>query len=329
MIFNTVISNPKDYTPLGDYFGDGSDGDLVVAAGQEMLLPVAEDAGQIIKQYNNGHIEVNGLLKPDHRNNGTILLFTGDLIVDGTISVDKCAPLLNPNEELALSLLQIKLCGPLKGGKGGKGGNALGGIGGEGHELGGGFPGGGGGEVAIGLWDGGASRYTALRGGNGDPRPPVGITWPYPSSQYEDSLYTAGGGIKSQSKSIGGNSPGGSGGCLYYSSNNSYYPGLPGDAYPGGGLWIFVKGKIIISATGIISANGGNGGKCNGNSVNKFGGAGGGAGGGIIAIIFGKSINNAGTIRANGGLAGDPGNSDPGENGTSGTLFIKNISELI
>ncbi|MGI5885449.1 MAG: hypothetical protein ACOX83_10880, partial [Candidatus Spyradocola sp.] len=135
------------------WFGDGSDGDLTVAAGQTLALEVAEDEGQIVKKYGNVTIEEGAMLKPANRCNGMILLVNGDLTVNGTISVDKCAPLLNASEEMCLNEAHIKLCGALVGGSGGKGGtayasrgyySAAGGIGGNGHLLGGGYGGGGG-----------------------------------------------------------------------------------------------------------------------------------------------------------------------------------------
>jgi hypothetical protein len=331
------------------WFGDGSDGDLTVAAGQTLALEVAEDEGQIVKKYGNVNIEAGAMLKPANRCNGMILLVNGDLTVNGTISVDKCAPLLNSNEEMCLNEAHIKLCGALVGGSGGKGGtayasrgyySAAGGIGGNGHLLGGGYGGGGG---AFYYWTS-TVKYPYI-GGASEPRPPHGILWPYPApkggSGTSDGNGAYGSGASaSNSDGLGGSAPGGGGAVVDGNSTSSTIRGngSAGDAYGGGALWIFVKGNVVIGSAGVLSANGGNGG-AGGNvtastAFYASGGSGGGGGGGIIALVYGGEITNGGSIRANGGTAGqgyvNTMNSfdSSGDDGSVGTVLIKTLSEL-
>lgn len=345
MIINSIIYNNSSTENLDSWFGTGEDGDLIV--NEDTIMEVLEDQGQIIKQYNNLTINEGATLKPSGRCNGMILLIKGNLVVNGTISVKKCAPLLNSNESEAKKEPHIKICGNLKGGNGGKGGDGKfsggkGGLGGLGHELGGGYGGGGAGD---GNYDG--SLDTA--GGDSEPRPPVGIVWPCTTS----GEYGAGGkGGKSASSypyggiSDGGAAPGGSGGT-YYRANfvegtpNGPIKGLPGDAYGGGLLIIFVKGSVRIGSTGIIDADGGIGAGIDESSGYFYSadrpGLGGSAGGGIIAIIHTGDYINSGSIHANGGAAPIPPDlsmseyptESLGEAGEIGTILIKKIDELL
>lgn len=320
-----VIGSAAGGAANAGWFGDGRDGDLVVTG--DTPLEVAIDEGQILKQYNNLTVQKGGVLRPANRCNGMILLIKGDLTVEGTISVDKCAPLLNAMEETAVKEMHIVLCGALKGGNGGKGGDgsAAGGAGGNGHAFGGGFPGGGG---AYALNDGhNGSWYTPYPGGAGEPRPPHGITWPYPATAKGASLYGAGGSVGGiYGKNLGGSAPGGS--SAYNPGSDGGSNGLPGDGYPGGALWIFVKGKVRIGGTGLISANGGNG--ANSTGTYQRSAAGGGAGGGIVALIHTGDYVNEGSVVANGGSSGSTGQQGtPGVNGSVGTILVSAISELM
>lgn len=336
---------------IGDgYFGDGSDGDLVIESDNTVTLPVTLDEGQIIKQYRHVTIAYGAILKPANRCNGTIILVNGNFTLDGTIDVSKCAPLLNSMEASAAQERHIALCGALTGGNGGNGGRGqcgygshdtlrmgAGGTGGAGFIFGGGMGGGGGGADAQ--WQYSAS---AGSGGNGDPRAPVGTTIPYTASTNSATRhYGAGGwagdytGGVSQS---GGKGPGG-GGASHEASTNGSAPG-GGDAIGGGSIWIFVKGKVRIGSTGKIIADGGNGGK--GGQTPRIssssegyanGGGGGGAGGGIICLVHTGDYINGGSILARGGtggLGGQTWSAAPnGGDGSVGATNVYNINDLL
>ena len=266
-----------------------------------------------------------------------ILLVKGDLTVDGTIHVDKCAPLANDSEELAAQERHVALCGNLTGGKGGDGGGAVNnlpgaaitakGTGGLGFTFGGGF---GGGGAAIGSPTG--PKYDA---GNGDPRPPAGTTIPYPSSSSQNNQYGAGGSASYNfmgPATVGGGGPGGGGA---YGVGN--IPGSAGDAIGGGALWLFVQGKVRVNSEAKISSRGGNGGTTSGRydgpTYYGYPGSGGGGGGGIICLVHTGNIVNQGEVSAAGGVSPTPsgtnGDFAKGQDGFPGTVLITNISDLL
>lgn len=314
------------------YFGTGEDGDLTVSS--DVALPVALDSGQIIKQYNNLTVTSTGVLHPANRCNGMILLVKGDLTVDGTIHVDKCAPLLNDNEELAAQEQHIVLCGVTAGGKGGDGGtpvnatpyknNSSKGTGGQGFQFGGGYAGGGG---SVGF------SYVT-NAGSCTERPPAGTTIPYDGNN-EDSKYGIGGSANSGAgyTFYGGDGPGGGGAEGVMSGKN----GNNGDAIGGGALWIFVGGKVRINSTAAIRAKGGNGGagvgSYSGATMYAYSGSGGGGGGGIVCIVHTGDIVNQGDVSALGGTSPTPsgtnGANAKGQDGSSGTVLITNIADLL
>ena len=87
--------------------------------------------------------------------------------------------------------------------------------------------------------------------------------------------------------------------------------GLPGGGGGGGGgaLLIASSGKIALSSSGSILAQGGNGAYINGCSYKEsvFGGGGGGGSGGIVRMLA-QSYQGGGTINVNGGAGGCFGN---------------------
>ena len=340
--------------PNAGLFGNGSDGALTVAENQTVALDVQEDVGQIVKQYTTLTIEKGGVLKPAHRCNGMIIMVQGDCTIRGTLSVSKCGPLLNDQESAALEDIHIKLMGALKGGDGGDGGDCgttrditttegdvtttvktpykKGGKGGKGHLLGGGFGGGGAGD----------GMTSGDNGGDSEPRPPHGITFPPETS----GQYGAGGNGQCSSSAgtgTGGKGPGGSGGTNYYYQSVEGNPhgvinGNAGDAYPGGGLWLYVGGKLKIETTGQIDADGGDGADNTPTDVTfqgGFPGQGGSAGGGIIAIVYGGKYENLGSVHANGGTT--PALASrydtyfvrcKGQNGSVGTVKVVSVTTL-
>lgn len=328
-----VIGAASGGTANAGWFGDGRDGDLHVADGETLSLEVDLDEGQVVKQYGSGYIGTGATLTAANRCNGMVLLFNGDLTINGHIHMDKKAPLLNSNEDEAAKEMHIALCGGLIGGDGGAGGNGYarqgstirlrtsGGTGGNGHRFGGGFPGGGGGSGDF----GDKSEYP-YDGSPGEPRPPIGTVLPYPGTTNGIGQYGTGGGAGNYN---GGSAPGGGGAAQ---SGDAPGPGSTGDGYPGGAIFVFVKGRVTINATGSITANGGNGGA--GRQVNSPSGAGGGGGGGIVVVVHNGDYTNAGSVAANGGLGGASANAtltpdSVGSDGNAGTVLIATLAELL
>ena len=86
----------------------------------------------------------------------------------------------------------------------------------------------------------------------------------------------------------------------------------------GGAIYIIAQGKITITKTGSIIANGGNG--ANSTNVN---GAGGGGSGGVI-ILEGSELDIQGTLSAIGGKGGTAPNNGHGGAGSAGLIRLKN-----
>lgn len=337
-LFPAYINGEAPGPDYSSWFGTGEDGDLTVSS--DVALPVALDSGQIIKQYNNLTVTSTGVLHPANRCNGMILLVKGDLTVDGTIHVDKCAPLLNDNEELAAQEQHIVLCGVTAGGKGGDGGNVVNGTpyrstgakgaGGQGFRFGGGYAGGGG---SLGF------TY-ATNAGSCTERPPAGTAIPYDGNS-NDSKYGIGGAANSGAaySYYGGDGPGGGGANGVNGGGN----GGNGDAVGGGALWIFVGGKVRIASTAAIRAKGGDGGagsgSYDGSTMYGYSGSGGGGGGGIVCLVHTGDIINAGAVTASGGVSPTPTDASggsgtnsagaKGQDGSSGTVLIANIADLL
>ena len=337
------------------WFGDGSDGDLIVEAGQTYVIDVALDEGQIVKKYKNVYIGEGATVRPSNRCNGMIWMVNGDFECHGTISMDKCAPLLNDFEADALAHSHIKLLGNLTGGKGGDGGRTgrfynmyenynystqfytyLPGVGSEGFGLGGGF--------------GGGSPSYQRNGGSGE-RAPIGTALPYrdtASAVGVAAIYGAGGNVYQSGKitAYGGRGYGGSAASYtYYAESEQLSNGNDGDAIGGGLFALYVGGNCVISATGAIRACGGNGASgirttANYSRVYDATGGGGGGGGGIIGIVYASAYSNVGTVIANGGTGGAhlgymfANNADrifatAGTDGNVGTVLVKKLDDLL
>ncbi|MDR2515664.1 MAG: hypothetical protein LBD02_10765 [Christensenellaceae bacterium] len=304
------------------WFGDGSDGDAVINGVQN--LPVAQDTGHVFKQYQSLTVNPGAMLTPANRCAGMVILVRGDCTIAGTISMDKKMPLRSEATENIIrnegaSARWLQKIAAVTGGAGGNGGANNAGnraIAGNGEWCGGGY--GAGGQGAN---KNGNAAQSFKKGGSTNPRPPVGISWPYPSSISTNAEYGAGGSGE-VANSLGGNAPGGSGGAYWASSGGStqIYLGENGDAYGGGLILLVVGGALTIS--GLITANGGNGGNGKGNSSAASGGGGGG-GGGIIALLSRNQITLNGNLTANGGNGGtsEYGGNYVGLSGSVGTIY--------
>ena len=225
-----------------EYFGDGSDGDLHIASGETYTVQVVEDAQSAILNLKSLTIDEGGTLTTSGRCQGLFIKVGGDCTINGTINMDKKAPLEAVNDAELAANPCILLCGNLVGGTGGTGGKKIesqssgttyyGGAGGPGYVFGGGSGGGGAGRSSN---------------GSAGTRAPVGVQWPYTSTT--NPMYGSGG----RGGGTPGAAPGGSGSARTYNGNN-------GDAYGGGAIYLMVNGNLTIGSTGLLSANGGNGG---------------------------------------------------------------------
>lgn len=324
------MSGPPALVPTSPWFGDGSDGELVVTA--DYPIEVQEDIGHIFKQYTSLHIQNGGTLRPSARCAGMVILVQGDCTIDagGSINMDKMAPRRSDDTEAAIlttgpSAPWLQKISGMVGGAGGKGGDSsdysedlfgYGGNGGPGHRFGGGYGGGGAGMHVMPM----SNSFHSTNGGSSDPRPDVSISWPYKSGSGDGLYGSGGGGYWGDSGNSGGRAPGGGG-----TTQNAGIPynGLDGDAYGGGSLMIVVGGTVTINGT--ITADGGNGGDC-GIEPNAFvlAGGGGGGGGGLIVIYY----KNANVLQGSIGAVGGSGGSGSYQNGTKGSAGTTHIAQV-
>ena len=314
---------------LPDIFGDGSDGDLMIKAGETVTLPVPVPHQSVIeKNYTSITIEAGGTLTTADYNAGLVLRCQGDCNISGTIDQSGKAPKTNPSTTYPYPAeLQ---CGD--GGAGGTGGaaGAAGspGVGGTpmvGRPYGGGYGSGGG---------GGAGRSN---GGNGGSTDSITVLTPdnemfiggatgergQPGNPGENG--GGGGGSWGDSKDAGGYARGGAGGSGAGGSGSlpdaNFVSGGGGGAgnYGGGVVLLYVGGNLAVDGTIDCRGLTGGNGAAQASSRN-YGSGGGGGGGGAIYIVHNGSQAIVGALNVNGGAAGANGS---GEAGGVGTTTVK------
>lgn len=326
---------------LPDIFGDGSDGDLVIKAGETVTLEVPVPHQSVIeKNYASITIEAGGTLTTADYNAGLVLRCQGNCTIHGTIDQSGKAPKTNPDstyqypEELA--------CGD-----GGAGGNGRGftntAVPMPGRPYGGGYGAGGMGGSFVtyddddGNWrnvksgEGGSTNAITLDtvnmfvgGAGGNPAGP--------------GTNGGGGGGWPNLGGDGGSGPGGAGESGTGSGSSSNYgTGGGGAGNIGGGvLLLYVGGNVSIDGNilcnGLVGGNGGGAKSSTGINKCACGGAGGGGGGGgSIYIVHNGTQTVTGNLNVNGGVGGSAGPSDgttlwystAGDAGAIGTTTIK------
>lgn len=329
-----------------DAFGDGSDGDVVISANTNLSSDMF---------YDDLTINSGFTLNPA----GYRIFVKGTLTVNGAISTNGAA---GGNGSVGGTNPSVL------GGNGGSAGGSRsagsipgalngepGGRGSDGITGGGVAPGGGsrpvngdtgvnsakslGGAGVAGVAGGNGGWAAAFAGGSAATGGAAGTNTGtiYNKIKVIYSAYYLYDGQPSFTSFATGSSSGGSGGGGGGSGNVSGSRGGGGggggaSGSPGGITSIFAK-KIVVSATGSITANGGVGGNGgNGgagwNADASGGGGGGGAGsggaGGATILVY-SSLTNSGTISVNGGAAGSVGTGGAGfgtgvagSNGTAG-----------
>jgi hypothetical protein len=334
---NNIGLNQGTYN---NYFGTGVDGSVTISSSAQIssstspagLNNISKEHGDVIvKNYNNLTINSGVLFSPLRACRGMIIYCTGNLTVNGTISMTGkgggvansiAAPLgIATSTDSRYDLVDATLY------FNNFSSSASGGRGIPTHwnwapsgsvwfsnykirvPLSGSVAGGGiatAGTAGIFCCGGGGGGASGQSGG-----PAVGSSG---GSGGRGTIFAGGGGGGGggTSASAGGNGifeRGGAGGSGAPNSNGGGGAGNPaGPASPGtgtagvGGLLILiVKGNVTVNGT--ISSNGGAGGSGN---PNPFGGAGGGggSGGGRIIITYGGTYTNVGTVVTNGGNGG-------------------------
>ena len=307
---------------LPDIFGDGSDGDLYIKAGQTVTLEVPVPHQSVVtKNYKSITIEAGGTLTTADFNAGLVLRCQGDCNISGTISQKGKGPKTNPNNTYQYP--EELVCG-----KGGDGGDNTvkssydvivnGGAGMPGRPYGGGISGGG-----AGMWGSHSGiSYRPGKGGDAD-----GITINTPDGQ----MFVGGSQVSYRSSGRPGQNGGGGSGVGDGMQEDSTYggaggsgPGGAGEAggvdgrarggrgggagnYGGGVVLLYVGGNFFLEGT--VDCSGLNGGSPNG----------GGGGGGAIYVVHNGTQTVTGNLLVSGGASGG-GN---GEAGGVGTTTVK------
>jgi hypothetical protein len=301
------------------FHGDGSDGEFN-STGNTTISVSADDTEIVVKQYTGFTLNAGHIFTTNKRIKAMIILCTGDVVINGMLSVDNLAARATRNAGgLLWSNYAAITCKDYfsnllatyfmpAGGAGGAGGSEVywgtaGGVGGSNCAFGGSGGGGGG------------SGYNNSNGGSA-------------------------GGVGAGSGASGGAGAGGGS------------AGMAGGAGGGGLVIIMTAGNISVGSTGVITAsstgNGGAGGSAGSNQTGGGGGGagnggvggpatntngsiggsgGGGAGGGVVALFYGGNYSNSGSVRANGSSGGAGGSpaGHPGNSGQAGSILTYKV----
>ena len=351
---NTVI-NQGNYN---NYFGTGKDGSVTISSSAQIssstspggLNNISREHGDVIvKNYRNLTIGSGVLFSPLRPCRGLVIYCTGNLTVNGTISMTGkgggvankiAAPLgiassTDSRYDLVDATLQFNNCSSsVAGGRGipthwnwapsgslwfsnykmriPLSGSAAGGAGGSGTNNAAGAAG----SAGIFCCGGG--------GGGGSGAPNINTA----GSGGRGTIFSGGAG------GVGGVNNGGTAPSALFEASIGGGLGAGGAGNPpstagsggaagigvGGLLILIVRGSVTINGT--LSSNGAIGGAGSGPAIG--GGSGGGSGGGRIMIIYGDTYTNAGTVVANGGSGGSGGGT--GGSGGAGSTTIRRVN---
>lgn len=327
-------------------------------------FPVTTHSGLLTKNYTSINVPSGYTVTTNNPCRGMVLYCTGDVINAGNSNMDGKAgfgtdnitPMIIGKVQSNLTTKELEkyfqlttVLEALKGGAGGNGGaggkgtatvpaGGVGGTGGLGRVNVGGYGGGGGGgggNAGAGVGAaGGSIPYAEQCGGIGS----AGMNTTTFTVLAASNGGGGGGGSSSTvvgaiggSAASGGSGAGGGGG-----GNTGGVPvvGSASSNFAGGLILIIAKGSVTNSGT--ISAVGGagaNGGAADTGTGAGGGGGGGGAGGGVVAIFYGNTYINTGSINVTGGtggtggaLAGTGAVGVAGSSGSVGTIVTMRIA---
>ncbi len=279
------------------------------------------DGPAIVKNYTDLTIDNGATVTPAARCKGLVVYATGNVTINGTLTMtrrgaaaagDDCSlQLFSPYVLDANNRVINTFAIPAAGANGAtaltasSGGSVTGvsGAAGTNGQTGGGGAGaayGGGGSVVAGNGAAGTS-YSGGSAGSGANQ-----------SGNNGEAGAANGGKGGDSKYDGGSAGAGNpAGAATY--------GTAAQNGTGGLLIAFVKGDLDIGATGLVSADGADG----GGGTTSGGGA---TGGGSVNLFYAGAYTNSGTVRANGGTGGSGGAGRNGGNGGAGTARAAKIA---
>jgi hypothetical protein len=308
-----------------NYFGDKSDGDLSTTV--DVNLTSTLDGDMIVKNYGELTVNAGHTLTTTNRCKGLLIYVSGNLTVNGTISMSSRGANVNPTTA-GVSATGLRL--PMRKGTGtdtlasadfagcgtaattavanqvGISGDGTiyfvertGGVGGGSRSSGGaltnGTGGGGGGGAKYDGTGGTGGTGTCFSGGAGG-----GTGVGTGEVGGDGGAYGGAGGDGNTNLSLGASggagNPGGSG-------DDPDTAPVDGENGTGGLLIILVGGNVTIGATGVISAYGAES-PASGASIRA-----GGSGGGRIILLYEGGLTQSGTVSARGGYGGYDGGS--------------------
>lgn len=337
-----------------NYYGDESDGATTISS--DTSLTNTADGDYVVREYSSLTINSGVTLTTQNRAKGLFIYVTGDATINGTLSMtDRGAsadpvaagvsstglrlPLFKDGETDTLSAADFAGAGtdiiaavanqpgitgngkiyqiPRTGATGATGTTGAGNAGSTGTsgQTGGGGSGGGGSNASG---DGGDGTCFSGGAASGGEHWGTGV-------DASDTGGAGSGGSCYYSACGGGAGNLGGSGCCYGGVCSSGSYGNDGDDGTGGVVWLVVGGNLTIGASGIIQANGSNG----GNTVFTAGGGGanggGGSAGGAVMVLYNGTLSNSGTIEAAGGSGGTSNTSKPGGAGGDGSVIIEQL----
>lgn len=362
-----ILSNQPIFAANYNYFGDGSDGDVTISTNTSLTVPNKNgsyDGDMVVKNYSSLTVNEGVTLTTDQPGRGLLIYVSGDLTVNGTISMTARGAYANPttagaSDNSAVSSTGLRLP-MLKSGStdtlsaadfAGTGNDAVSAVSNQTGVSGDGKiyvveRTGGAGGVKSGKGPGvaGSSKTNSTGGGGSGGSDSCTLSPGVGTAGTCFSGGTGGGGVSCFSKvgnengiTYGGrggygmngywkNPNGGGAGNPGGSGYNANYSAQNGGGGTGGILFIVVGGNVNIGSNGSIQANGMDGGDASSGYQGRSSG-GGASGGGIVWLLHAGSITNNGSVTANGGTRGIAGGGSikDGGNGGAGTTVIEQV----
>jgi hypothetical protein len=284
------------------WFGTGANGSLNTTA--SVTFSTTTDQEVFVRNYTSLTINSGHTVTVSNRCKGLLIYVNGNCTINGTLtmtglgakSTGSIAHYVYQSKNYHGNFIPQYSFNSIKLYPSGSGGGA---ISSNGLSVGDGYTGGGGGGFG-GARGGSGTSWSGGAGGGAGPSATVGLN--YGGSGGNATAANCGGGAGNPAGTSG---PGG---------------GVAGSG-TGGVIILVVKGTFTLANTGVISANGTNGGS-------GTAGGGGGSGGGRIVILYGQQYtNNGGTITVNGGTGGGTSPTKGGDGG-AGSITIRQIGVL-
>lgn len=294
--------------PRINYFGNGSDGDLNTSGNVSFTSTL--DGPTVYKNFKNLTINAGHTVTVSNRCKGLVIYCLGNCIINSNLTMTSRGCIatgvnVNPynlNKCVRRNCSFTDYSIPAVGAAGGPAVHNVGyniGSTGVNGQCGGGSSGQAQNGMGSSVYSGAGSAGTSYSGGSGGGACIGNITLTGGSAVANGGAGGYGVAVNASGPSShgGGGGAGNPGGVGAGSKGGT---GFPGETGTGGLIILIVRGNLTIGSTGLISSDGSAGG--GGSAV--FWAWGGSSGGGSITLLYGGTLSNTGTVRANGGGGG-------------------------